>query len=370
MGQHVTDGTWAAVLSPRASATVLDRITSTVRPHRVPRRVRPDLAGGGAGPALAFHQLDRCLPGRGWGPPAEQYLTAAIRGYEQLGASAGLFGGVAGLAFATWAVSRDEPALPALHDRVVRESLTRAGALGCGSAPVRASDVDVVSGLAGAGAYLLCRHREPRASAALQAVLTALTRIRLEALPEPGAAHGLSGPLALLSLALAEGVAVPGQREAVGRLADVVNARRSDDAWGPNWPATTAGRTVRASWCRGGPGMARALWLAGAALGDRALCDLAVRTLRAVHRRPPEERRIDGDPGLCHGVAGLLQITSRFAHDTGDPELVACARSLASAAVPAAGGPGFLDGASGMVLALLGAATDVPPAWDRALLLA
>ncbi|MBZ4324400.1 lanthionine synthetase C family protein, partial [Streptomyces sp. SCA2-4] len=46
---------------------------------------------------------------------------------------------------------------------------------------------------------------------------------------------------------------------------------------------------------------------------DDAPRDLAVRALRAVHRRPPERRRVDGDPGLCHGLAGLLHITSRLA---------------------------------------------------------
>ena len=33
-------------------------------------------------------------------------------------------------------------------------------------------------------------------------------------------------------------------------------------------------------------------------------------------------------------------------------------------------GPGFLSGAAGVSLALLALATDVPPVWDRALLLA
>ncbi|RKN77285.1 hypothetical protein D7231_00625 [Streptomyces klenkii] len=369
----MTDGKWTAALSPGASAAALARVASAARPHRVPHRVRPDLAGGGAGLALAFHWLDRGLPGRGWGALAQGYLAAAIRGYERLGASPGLFGGVAGLAFAAWSVSSGGSALehPALHDRVVREALARARQL-CDGPPPPARAVDVVSGLTGAGAYLLCRGDDPAAAAALRAVLTTLTRtgVRAGEPPDPGPAHGWSGPLALLSLALGEGVAVRGQREAVGRLAELLNDCRADDAWGPNWPGMTTGTTVRASWCRGSPGTARALWLAGTALGDESLRDLAVRALKAVHRRPPEERRIDGAPGLCHGLAGLLQITSRFAHDTGDPGLASAAAGLAAAPFPAGGGPGFLDGAAGVLLAVLGAATDVEPAWDRALLLA
>ncbi|MEV5379036.1 lanthionine synthetase C family protein [Streptomyces nondiastaticus] len=377
----MTDGKWTAVLSPGASAAALARIASAARPHRVPHRVRPDLAGGGAGLALAFHWLDRGLPGRGWDAFARGYLAAAIRGYQRLGASPGLFGGAAGLAFAAWSVSHDgsAPGCSALHDRVVREAFARARELGDGPPPP-ARAVDVVSGLTGAGAYLLCWSDEPRAADALRAVLTVLTRTgartgtrRPGETSDPGLAHGLSGPLALLSLALGEGVAVPGQRRAVGRLADMLNACRTDDAWGPNWPGTAnghGGRPVRASWCRGSPGTARALWLAGSALGERPLRDLAVRALKAVHLRPPGERRIDGDPGLCHGLAGLLQITSRFAHDTGDPALASAAGRLAAAPFPANAGPGFLDGAAGVVLAVLSAATDAEPEWDRALLLA
>ncbi|WP_171165610.1 lanthionine synthetase C family protein [Streptomyces sp. I05A-00742] len=361
----MTDGNWTAVLSARDAATALASVTSAARPHRVPHSVRPDLADGGAGLALAFHWLDRGLPGRGWGTLAESYLAAAVRGYERLGAPPGLFGGVAGLAFAARSMNRDEPAL---HDRVVTEATARARQAGDGPPSPRA--VDVVSGLTGAGAYLLRRSHEPASATALRDVLTALTRARIHEGPDPGMAHGIAGPLALLSLALGKGITVPGQREAVGRLAGALTARRADDAWGPNWPGVTTGRPARGSWCRGSPGTARALWLAGVALDDDALCDLAVRALKAVHRRPPGERRVDGDPGLCHGVAGLLHITARFAHDTGDPELGSLARRLATAPFPAGGGPGFLDGAAGVVLAVLGAATEAEPEWDRALLLA
>ncbi|MEV6414299.1 lanthionine synthetase LanC family protein [Kribbella sp. NPDC051718] len=41
--------------------------------------------------------------------------------------------------------------------------------------------------------------------------------------------------------------------------------------------------------------------------------------MAAVYRRPWSARQIGDSPGLCHGVAGLLQITLRFADDTGEP---------------------------------------------------
>jgi hypothetical protein len=58
------------------------------------------------------------------------------------------------------------------------------------------------------------------------------------------------------------------------------------------------------------------LWLAGEALDDPGPRDLAVEAMHAVFRRPVPERRIES-PTFCHGVAGLLQVVVRFAHDTG-----------------------------------------------------
>ncbi|MBD0742762.1 lanthionine synthetase C family protein [Streptomyces sp. CBMA152] len=356
----MTGGKWTPVLPPPESAAVLDRVLATARTHRVPQCVRPHLAAGGAGLALAYHQLDRCLPGRGWNTLAEGYLAAAAEGYRRFGASLGLFGGATGLAFAAQVLSYD---LPTVRERVLDEALERARALG--DDPPEGT-VDVVSGLAGAGAYLLGEHHEPVANTALRQVLTALSGGWDP--PDSGVAHGLAGPLALLSLALGQGIAVPGQREAVRQMAGALTSRCTTDPWGPTWPGTN-NHPVRASWCRGSPGTARALWLAGTALDDVALRELAVRAIKAVCRRPPEVRRVDEDPGLCHGMAGLLHITTRFAHDTGDPDLALLATELANTHFRPTE-PGFLDGAAGVTLALLAAATDTHPTWDRALLLA
>ncbi|HWC28058.1 MAG TPA: lanthionine synthetase LanC family protein, partial [Solirubrobacteraceae bacterium] len=131
----------------------------------------------------------------------------------------------------------------------------------------------------------------------------------------------------------------------------------------------------------------RSLWLAAAALDDDRLAALATDAMRAVYRRPLPERQIDS-PTFCHGVAGLLQITLRFAHDTGEEVFADAARQLADQLLGAyepdsllgfrslepAGNPvdqaGLLDGAPGVALVLLAAATDAEPTWDRLFLLA
>jgi hypothetical protein len=108
--------------------------------------------------------------------------------------------------------------------------------------------------------------------------------------------------------------------------------------------------------------------------------------MEAVYRRPLHVRRIDS-PTFCHGVAGLLQITFRFAHETGLPQFTEAARALYEQLLSLyepdsllgyyslePGGnrvdqPGLLDGVPGVVLALLAAATSVEPTWDRLFLL-
>jgi hypothetical protein len=102
--------------------------------------------------------------------------------------------------------------------------------------------------------------------------------------------------------------------------------------------------------------------------------------------RPIVEQRIPS-PTLCHGIAGLLQITLRFFRDTGlhtfqhasqsllaqlveayEPESILGFRSLE---INPAGvdNPGLLDGAQGVCLAMLAATMQAEPTWDRFLLL-
>ncbi|WP_369779973.1 lanthionine synthetase C family protein [Streptomyces sp. R33] len=402
---------WNAVLPPGIAAAALDLVAALAgRPRPAPTCVRPDLDGGGPGLALAYHQLDLSLPGGGWDVPALGYLAASAAGAERLPSSfPGLFGGLAGLAFTAWTLTRDPDLLPAVHDTILREATARARALEDHLHGVPVRTFDVVSGLTGTGAYLLCRHHEPATRRALRAVLCALVTLCGEHTGTPhwhtpaaeirntttrqgfphglldcGLAHGVAGPLALLALALGAGIVVAGQTETVTRTAHWLAAQRLDDEHGPHWlgqiappghPTATGPRVIPSSWCYGTPGIARSLWLAATALNDPALRSLAVQALKAVHHRTAAQRSRPSAAGLCHGLAGLLHITTRLAHDTKDPELAHAAAELsenllASHASVTTAGPGFLDGASGVTLALLAAATDTPPAWDRALLLA
>jgi lantibiotic biosynthesis protein len=278
---------------------------------------------------------------------------------------------------------------------------------------------DVISGLTGVGRYLLLRQEVPECRRALESLLRCLVYLSEEdaegvphwyTAPEfladgfreaghatgnvnLGLAHGLAGPLALLSVAAAQGVEVTGQPTAVDRIAGRLYRSRVNDRWGTNFPTAvivgspvTAPQPSRAAWCYGTPGVARALWLAGSATGRAAYRELAVDAMHAVFRRPVAARRIDS-PTFCHGVAGLLHVTLRFANDTGlDTFATAvgeCIQQLLSAYEPdtplgyrnlePSGNridqPGILDGAAGVALVLLAAATPAEPVWDAAFLL-
>jgi hypothetical protein len=360
------------------------------------------------------------------------HLEIAARAAERASSGTGMFSGLAGLAFAAWQHSRDgaryNRLLASLDEVIAAETVALAvqvrqcHGLGVG-------DFDVISGLSGIGAYLLCRHRQPAIAAALANTVEALVALTASTEPVPawhtpphllyddaaresypsgnlncGLAHGVPGVLAFLSLARSSGIEADRLDDAIRTIADWLAANRFDDEWGVNWPPAvpleeadgsraragdprrSPGGPARAAWCYGSPGVARALWLAGRAVDQPAYCDLAVTSMAAVFRRPIPSRMIDS-PTFCHGVAGLLAIALRFARETGAPAFVDAVRTLTAQVLGAfrpdsrvgfsnvefrgneTDQPGLLDGAAGVAIVLLAAATGVEPTWDRAFLL-
>ncbi|GAA1686252.1 lanthionine synthetase C family protein [Fodinicola feengrottensis] len=378
------------------------------------------------GVAVLHGEMDR-LEG-GWADRAHESLVIAKQQVERAAISApGPFGGLSSVAYAARSLSRDgqryQRLVAVLDDHISQTVAVRAQKMLEKPYGLAFHTYDVISGLAGAATYLLQVKENTLAKNALKDTLTAFVAISGERDGVPnwftpaqemfpntpigelypngtfncGLAHGIPGPLALLSLAASEGVLVPGQVEAISRLGHWIANRRSDDRWGPNWPMGVGpidaagsypkGHPTHNAWCYGSPGVARSLWLAGNAVDDDSLREIAVEAMMAVRQRPWRDRAMGDSPGLCHGVSGLLQIVLRFGHQTGDPrfadfsaELTEYLLRMYDPALPygfsslAEGGkysdrPGFLDGASGVALTLLSAAADQPPTWDRQLLL-
>ncbi|MFC5721687.1 lanthionine synthetase C family protein [Streptomyces gamaensis] len=397
-------------------------------------------------PGIALLHLERGRDDERALRTAHHWLSGAVTraAHHTARGLPGLYRGVPALSFALsraeLATGRPVPAAHRLagHVRTVARAL--AGGERCREPAAgecaTIGTYDVVSGLAGLGAHLLDgrQHGIDGSDEALADVLTALTRLTApvehngRTLPgwwtaqytaghapatvetghaNVGLAHGAPGPLALLALAWQDGAAVPGQREAIGALAEWLTGIQRGGPDGTWWPRTMVldpcGTVVpgerapgRPSWCYGTAGIARALYLAGRALDVRAWRESAVAAWHGALARArrdydgPETLRLT-DAGLCHGWAGVLQATWRMADDTGDPALRAYLPWLAERVLDLAdidepfglvpprpvggltGDPaGFLTGAAGVALALHTFATDAAPAtrWDRALLLA
>jgi lantibiotic biosynthesis protein len=384
-------------------------------------RCSASLAGGDAGLAVLFGYLDRCFPKDGWDKIAHE---AVLRIGGTVSASSdrsvGLFGGLAGLAYATWYLSQGDTRYRRARTAIEDELLPRAVILAKSLAKrfgMPVEDYDLVTGLSGVAAYLLCRVTDDRALQALRTIVETLVEIVERDTPIPawftpadmisakhmkgkypmgnlncGLAHGMPGMLGVLALAYRENIEVPRLRSAIERLAHWLVAQRRSDRWGASWPAAVGvaasdlASPAPVGWCYGNPGVARALWIAGSVLENASLRDTAIEALQSVYHRPPSRRGVTS-PTFCHGAAGLLQITMRFASETAMTDFTDGASSTlerlfelfsddaefgyrdADSESGLVDRAGLLEGAAGVALVLLAAASNQEPGWDRIFLL-
>ena len=271
-------------------------------------------------------------------------------------------------------------------------------------------EFDLIRGLTGIGAYLLHRHGGGNL---LHNVLSYLVRLTEPLIvnghtvpgwwtsngpgdcPSPrwpgghgnlGIAHGIAGPLALLSIAMRHSLTVPGHADAIGRICDWLDHWHIGTGTQTWWPGTVSladqrsGRLRqsgpgRPSWCYGIPGLARAQQLAGLALADLRRQHAAEQALAGCLADQRQLAHLT-DTSLCHGWAGLLHTTGRVAADATDPERFAVRhlRQLTEQHLREHGIPsrhGLLDGVAGVRLALHTTTVGTTPAtgWDACLLL-
>jgi hypothetical protein len=369
------------------------------------------LSHGAAGVALLH--AERARAGLDdWGP-AHRWLQAAASADLIADHQAGLYFGAPAVAFALAAAPprtyvRARAALDTAVNNLTRRRLREAHArIDRGELPY-ATEYDLISGLTGIGAHLL--RRDPHGEL-LPSVLRYLARLThsiniagellpgwwtrpdsktpLSAHPEGhanlGMAHGITGPLALLALALRRGIAVDGHSAAINRICAWLDSWRQSTDAGPWWPQWITHRELRRghlaqprrgrpSWCYGTPGVARALQLAGIATGDTERRESAEAALLACLDDPRQLSHIT-DSGLCHGWAGLFQTTVRAAHDSHHPGLSCRAHRLLDRLLDShwsADDTRLLDGAAGIGLAAQAGSEDAIRAatsWDTCLLL-
>jgi hypothetical protein len=386
------------------------------------------LAAGAAG--IAMLHVERARSGVADWDAARGWLAFAVRDGVRSGVPAGLFEGGPAVAFAVNA-SADSPdkyvqaqrTLDVYIAGLTRRKLQAAHARLAAGEPAAITEYDLIYGLAGIGSYLLRREQHRDLLREVLSYLVTLTKpLRVSRHDVPGwwtgaaptgrasadfpaghanlgMAHGISGPLALLALAMRQGVVVAEHADSIARICAFLDGWRQESRSGPWWPewitdAELRDREVhragphRPSWCYGTPGLARAQQLAGQAIGDAVRQQLAEQALARCLSDPAQLAQIT-DGTICHGTAGVFQTAWRAASDARIPDIATqlprlralltdtaddagSAAAAAAALIGAPGNVGLLDGAAGMGLALHTAATDAPPAsaWDACLLIA
>lgn len=380
-------------------------------------------------PGIALLHIELAAGDLGPWQRAHDWLAAAARAPITSGADSHPYYGAPAFAHALTCAADLLPGsyqrtLAALDQQIAADARRRLTAahrrIDLGHLPALA-EFDALQGLTGYGVHLLRRNSDGED---LRAVLDYLVRLTApitvdgEVLPgwwtstgpsgkpdarfphghaNNGMAHGITGVLSLLSTAARHGHRVTGQLEAIQTICEWLDRWQTNT--GPAWPywitheqhrtgQLPTGRPVRPSWCYGTAGTARAQQLAALALGDTTRQHTA-ETAAIAALTDPGQLAATTDISLCHGYAGLAHIAARMAgdalpatahqlrslppalldavHEPGtDPDLAATA--LISSAD---GGPGLLDGAAGVALAVLAASSTTPPSseWDTCLLI-
>jgi len=275
---------------------------------------------------------------------------------------------------------------------------------------------DLISGLVGLGVYLADRLPRPVAREALDRAIFHLSKLARplkpgvtwwtppeQLLPETrqefpeghvnlGVAHGVPAAIALVAQALGEGIRTEESSALLAASLAWLRAQKSteespDSYFAYNYAPGKPWRAARAGWCYGDPGISVALLCAAHWAKDSSLEHEAIQIGLRAAQRPPERCGVVDAP-LCHGAAGLAHLYNRMFQGTGDRRFLDAALPWFDRALqmkregegiggyaawrPAEGGwsadPGFLSGASGVALALVAAASDVEPSWDRLLL--
>ncbi|MFD7512523.1 lanthionine synthetase C family protein [Streptomyces sp. NPDC059853] len=389
-----------------AAELALSTARTLLNPERVVAALTPQaaatLSDGLSGTALLHACLSRLAP---------EFATAADRHWEEaarlLGRASpnGIYTGPGALA-ASLIIGSGYLTDPSRHRTAISKATAWLSARAQGLAHHQTARTDhgrpgapwavydVIRGLSGIGRVLVAAQAagyEEEAGPGLTAALTTLTTLILtnhgrcpgwwlpaedhprtvtvhpSGAATTGLAHGIAGPLALLSLSHAAGQSVPGQDHAIHTAATwLLDWQDTRGSWPPfitgaelndTTPQPRPGR--RHAWCYGTPGIGRALTLAGNAVHEQSLTHAGREAIRRLATAPPDGWDTEG-PGLCHGSAGILQAAIRTGQPAGNAAHIMAqnfnAQGLFRFPQVEAGvtlnNPGFLTGATGAALAL------------------
>ncbi len=418
LGDAGRGSSWRPILSGATAQQALqavDAITESITSMTaVPGERDPSLGRGQAGLALLYTWLARTCRMPQADVLASQCLDQAVDAVSTRAMNASLYGGFTGVAWAAELV--DGMLDPDAEDRgeAVDDALLRLlSRPNLWSAPY-----DLVVGLTGLGVYALQRYPRPLAIECLRRVVERLqecarhddhglswwtppTEILDQESREQypsgrtdlGVAHGVAGPIALLGSVCGAGVAEVTARPLLEGAVSWLLAHSVPTEAGPTFPVWVAPAfqpsPARCAWCYGDPGIAAALLIAARGVGDAGWERSAVALACRAAERPTSETGVV-NANFCHGAAGLAHLYNRMYQATGEPKLGRAAlywlertlgfyrraRDAGGTWVEGNWDPGqrelwtwtgteLVEGAAGVALVLLAAATSVEPTWDR-----
>jgi len=378
----------------------IDRLLSVSASPEDGGRADPSLSGGSAGVAVLYAELERAGALAGASDLAARELEGSIETLAKAPLGASLFAGFTGVAWAADVVSELLGGGEDLNEEIDEALLRTLARVDWERAPY-----DLIMGLTGLGVYALERWPRPAATEALARVAGELGRLagedehgtywftapelllgsRREQYPaggvDLGVAHGVAAVIPFL--ARVQALAAADVKDLVAKSVQWLLAHALETGAGPTIPYYVAPGVepmpARLAWCYGDPGVAATLLLAAEEAQQPAWADAATRIALGAAERPPDESGVV-DAGFCHGSAGLAHLFNRAYQATGEPRLLEAAlfwlddtlARVAAVADAARGaehsawnGRGLLEGAAGIALVLLAAATPVEPAWDR-----
>jgi len=410
------EGCWRPILSGTTAQQALqavDAIAESIASiTSLPGERNPPLAGGQAGLALLYTWLARTRRTPQADVLAWQCLDQAIEAVSAQEMNASLWGGFTGVAWAAELVDHLLDPDAADRSEAVDDALLRL----LSRADPRPAPYDLVVGLTGLGVYSLQRYPRPLAIGCLSRVVERLHEraqhdehglywwtppaeiLDQEARKQYpsgradlGVAHGVAGPIALLGGICGAGVGQATARPLLEGAVRWLLAHSVPTEAGLTFPIWVAPgfqpSPARCAWCYGDPGIAAALLMAARGVGDAGWEQAAVALACRATERPASQTGVV-DACFCHGAAGLAHIYNRMYQATGEPKLGRAAlywlertldfyhlaRDNGGSWVQGSKDPAqqepwagidLVDGAAGVALVLLAAATSVEPTWDR-----
>ncbi|HHW39231.1 MAG TPA: lanthionine synthetase C family protein [Bacillales bacterium] len=323
------------------------------------RELLLSFAQGISGLCILYGELDSIYPENSWDELGHRVLIQIVEQFEQLGInSLSAFGGLAGLSFSVSTLSRNGTRYKKLLSTLHSLFLDNLDNYLKNFNPTYNQGMnnylfDTCYGLAGIGRYLLIMSKNKRVNRLIVQILKIMVRLTKNVtvngtdVPgwftsrlynsqfdigffDTGLAHGICGPLNLMSLSLSEGYCVNNQKESVIKITDWLLSKVFEDEnglWIPNTISfqdeinlTGYNSNARDAWCYGLPGICRSLFIAGNSLGRLDLIEISKRYFDEVRKRNFKQQ-LNNSPTFCHGLSGLLHITNIMNKEINDEGL-------------------------------------------------